>query len=226
MSKFCGNCGAQLDDAAKICGYCGTPLNEGNKTVSNIPGINYTDPEKKAKTKKRIKLFCSLAVVIVVIVLAINILSGFIGYKGVTRKVINAYKSYNIDALIDMTSPTLLDIYDSFDGSNYIENYYQNYLSNDLDYYEDSAGHNFKISYEINNTYELSERKIDSLFNDLSNYGDEFDNDDISKIMVVEVKITAKDRKSTASKTIDICLSKENGKWNLFGFNSGSLSLR
>jgi len=26
MSKFCGNCGAQMNDDAKICGACGTPF--------------------------------------------------------------------------------------------------------------------------------------------------------------------------------------------------------
>lgn len=26
MAKFCGNCGAQLDDDDKVCGQCGTPV--------------------------------------------------------------------------------------------------------------------------------------------------------------------------------------------------------
>ena len=225
MSKFCGNCGAQLDDAAKICGQCGTPLNDGTESMQNIPGINYVDPEKKAKTKKRVKLFAGLAVSVVVLIIAINIISGFIGYKGATRKIMNAYKDYNVDTLVDMTSPTIMEIYDSFYSTDYIETYYQNYLSGELDYYEDHAGHNYKISYEITDTYELSERKIDSLFDSISNYLDGFDNDEISKMMVVEVKVTAKDGKNSASKTINICLTKEDGKWNLFGFNSGTLSL-
>lgn len=52
MSKFCGNCGAQLDDAAKVCGNCGTPLELNNTANASIPGINYVDPEKRRKQRK------------------------------------------------------------------------------------------------------------------------------------------------------------------------------
>ena len=44
MAKFCGNCGAQLDDGDKVCGQCGTPVN-GN--AGTVPGLKVVDPEKK-----------------------------------------------------------------------------------------------------------------------------------------------------------------------------------
>lgn len=34
MSKFCGNCGAKLEDDARVCGNCGTPL-DGAFLLSN-----------------------------------------------------------------------------------------------------------------------------------------------------------------------------------------------
>ena len=56
MAKFCGNCGAQLDDNAKVCGQCGTPVG----TLSAIPSVKIVDPEKQKKTKKTLKLICGL----------------------------------------------------------------------------------------------------------------------------------------------------------------------
>lgn len=53
MAKFCGNCGAQMDDGAKICGMCGTPfVNSGSAVpsfdqrqskVDGIPGVTKAD---------------------------------------------------------------------------------------------------------------------------------------------------------------------------------------
>lgn len=53
MAKFCGNCGARLEDDAKICGKCGTSV-EG--VTTSIPGLKVTDPEKQKKVKKTFKL--------------------------------------------------------------------------------------------------------------------------------------------------------------------------
>lgn len=49
MAKFCGNCGAQLDDGDKVCGQCGTPVN-GN--AGTVPGLKVVDPEKKKKWQR------------------------------------------------------------------------------------------------------------------------------------------------------------------------------
>ena len=59
MAKFCGNCGARLEDDAKICGTCGTSV-EG--VTTSIPGLKVTDPEKQKKVKKTFKLVAGLMV--------------------------------------------------------------------------------------------------------------------------------------------------------------------
>lgn len=40
--KFCGNCGAQMDDAARVCGQCGTPFMEAatQRPVNPVPGAS------------------------------------------------------------------------------------------------------------------------------------------------------------------------------------------
>ena len=76
MSKFCGNCGAELTDDAKVCGQCGTPV---ERVSANIPTPKIVDPEKQKKTKKRIKLLGGLVVLAVVAVIALNIVSKYTG---------------------------------------------------------------------------------------------------------------------------------------------------
>lgn len=52
MARFCGNCGAQIDENAKVCGQCGTPIEGSTKT----PPVKIIDPEKKKKNKKIFKI--------------------------------------------------------------------------------------------------------------------------------------------------------------------------
>lgn len=223
MSKFCGNCGAQLDDSAKVCGNCGTPLSENSNVSSSIPGVEYVDPEKKAKNKKRIKKFIGLIAVVVVVIIAINIISGFIGYKGAVRKIMNAYEDYDVDTLVSLTSNIRLDVFDIL-GDDYATDYYENIVSDDLDYYENTVGHKYKLSYEITETYELTERKVDDLLDSAESYIEYIEDYDISKVMVVEVNVTAKEGNKSTDATLTIYLTKENGSWKLFQFDDGALT--
>lgn len=212
MEKFCGNCGNQVEEGAKVCGNCGTPVvnDDGKMSVSDVPGISYVDPEKKAKNKKRAKLVLGAGALVIVLVIAFNIISGFVGYKGAVRKVMNAYKDYNVDALVDMSS----DLYLFYGDDSYIEYYFEESVSNDLEDFEDRVGHKYKISYEITEAYTVSDRKFNELIDSLSYYED-FDTDIISKIMVVEIEVTAKEGKKTSTKSKELYLTKESGAWKL-----------
>ena len=219
MSKFCGNCGTQLDDNAKVCGNCGTLLTDSNNNVaSSIPGIEYVAPEKKAKNKKIAKLFISGIALIAVAAIAINIVSGFVGYKGATRKIMNAYKNYDIDALVSMTSDVYFDTYDS-QGIDYAVQNYEYIISDDLDSFENSVGHKYKISYEIQEAYKLPERNLNNLFDSVLSYNEYMEDYGISKVMVVKIKVTAKSGKKSSSTVITLYLTKENGSWKLFRLN-------
>ena len=76
MAKFCGSCGAQLDDSAKICGICGTPL-AGVSAKTKIPGIN--EISISPKQKEMVKKYAPLAgIAIVALIVVIIIISTFI----------------------------------------------------------------------------------------------------------------------------------------------------
>ena len=210
MSRFCGSCGSAVDDNAKVCGNCGTPLDTNNKVVSKVPGIQYIDPEKKAKTIKKIKAFIGLVALVIVAIIVFNIVSGFVGYKGAVRKIMNAYEDYDIDTIVSMSSSW----YYCMTDEDYAEEHFGDVISEDLDDFENYSGHNYKFSYEITDSYKMAEHKLDNLLDTLSSC-EEFDADIIDKVMIVEVETTAKSKNDTYTKKLELTLTKENGSWKL-----------
>ena len=103
MAKFCGNCGAKMDDNDKVCGQCGTPVDSETKTSS----VKIIDMERRKRNKKLLKLIVVLILIIAVVATAINVVTKFMGPNGLLRKVMSAYEEYDIDTLVSLSS----DIY-------------------------------------------------------------------------------------------------------------------
>lgn len=208
MSKFCGNCGAELDESARVCGQCGMPLNGEAVRMPNAPKV--VDPEKQKKTRRKIKLVLGLLAVIVVAIIAINVISSHTGYRGTLRKVMNAYEDYDIDTLVSLSS----DVY-YYGYEDYVEYYFEYQVGEDHDSFEASVGHSYKISYEVEEYYTLSERKEEKLLDGLESAYPDFDIDTIEKIIVADVEVTAKQGKRSTEREVTITLTKEADGWKL-----------
>ena len=207
MAKFCGNCGAKLDDNAKVCGQCGTPL-DGAST--NISGLKVVDPEKQKKVKKVVKLVSVLAVLVVVAAIALNIASKYTGYNGLLRKVMTAYENYDIDTLVSLSS----DMY-YYGAEDWVEYYFEYTVGNHLDSFESSVGHSYKLSYEINEIYVMSKRKADEVLSEIENTYTDFDISVINTIVVADLTLTAKQGSKSVNRDVNVIMSKENGSWKL-----------
>lgn len=187
MSKFCGNCGSHLDDDARVCGVCGTPYSDDSIGKTKIPGVNTMKPQ----TKKKIKLIFKLSVVVVILMVisitAVNIISSFTGYKGAINKGFNAFKDYDIDTLMTLTSEIN---YHSMD-SNAMEEAISKSVSSKLDSYESQVGHDMSLSYELKDSRKLSDRKYQEFLKYVESYYN-YDTSDISEIYIAEINIYAK----------------------------------
>lgn len=217
MSKFCGNCGAQLDDTAKVCGYCGNALSiepENTKTTT-IPGIRTeADKEKSAKMTKNIKTIVVAVALVIVLSLGINVVSSFTGYKGVVRKVVNAFEDYDMNTLCSYASS--LCYYGN--DIEYYEDIFEDRVSAKLDYYENMLGHNLKMNFEIVDSYKLDDRKVDNLLEELEDMGAYAGK--IDTIRRVEIELEIKGSRNTSTFLIDdLLLIKENGKWKVLYLN-------
>ncbi len=203
MAKYCGNCGAKMDDDARVCGTCGTPL-------GGTSGFKVNDPEKTKKLKKRIKLLLILVIIGVVAFNGVKIGLNFIGNKGFTHKVMKAYEAYDIDGLVNMSS----DVY-FYGDEEAAESYFEYSVGYDIDDYEESVGHNYKLSYKINEIYDLSERRQEELFDSLEYTYPDFDVTMIDKISVARVDITVKQGDKSIERSISITMTKEGKEWRL-----------
>lgn len=213
MSKFCGNCGAQLDDEAKVCGYCGVALSSEpvNTNASSIPGVvSETDMVKSEKTKKFVKFGAIAVVAIIVLSVLISIISSFTGYKGVVRKVINAFEDYDMNTLYSCACT--LSYYD--EDLDYYDEIFDSRVSSKLDYYEEELGHDLKMDFEIIDSYKLDDRNKDDLLSDLEDAGAYVG--DVDDIRMVELEITIKgSRRESTYTTEDLMVVKENGEWKV-----------
>lgn len=209
MAKFCGSCGSQASDEAMVCGVCGTPFEA--ESNGSIPGVEYVSPEAKEKKKKIVYGVIGLAAVIIVVSIVVSIVSGFVGYKGAVRKIMNAYMEGDVDALLEMSSCIQYEY-------EYFESDLDSQVNDMLDYYEDEYGSKFKWSYKIVKDSVWSDRKFRNAMEEAEDeYG--IDVRDISKIMTVDLDLTVKSGKYKEGSSIELVLSKEDGDWKLLALN-------
>ena len=205
MAKYCGNCGSQMDDSAKVCGNCGTPFDSV---------IKFADPEKQKATEEKVKRtvsICAVAVaLILVVVIALKVITSFTGYNGLVRKVMNAYEKYDIDTLVSLSS----DVY-YYANEDWVEYYFKYSVGDNLDELESSVGHNYKLSYEVDEIYTVSERKLKGMLEQIEYEYYGFDTDIIDKIAIADLTVTATKGSKSKSKDVNIVMSKEDGDWKL-----------
>ncbi len=207
MSKYCGNCGAQMDDSARVCGNCGTPF-VGATPASGAARTQFRSPTAKAKNKKTLKIAGGAAAALVVLIIVIKILTTFTGYNGAVRKVMKAYENYDVDTLVSMSSDYL------YIDNRDVDFYFDSMLRIDYANFDDEVGHNYKLSYKVKETYKIPEYE-------LLDYRDTgyYDTADLKTIKISDISVTAK---GSGSETIIIrlLLIEENRSWKIFAMES------
>ena len=208
MAKYCGNCGAKLEDSDKICGQCGMLVN--NESV-NLSGVKNLDKvERRKKKKKNLRWTVFFVVLIAISAIVVSLIWQFTGYNGLLRKVMNAYERYDIDTLILLSS----DLY-YYGDENFAETYYEDRVGADLDLFEQSVGYNYKISYKINDVYDLPERRLNEILDMLESSNIDYDVAQIERIAVSDITVTAEQGDKSSVQDINIFLTKEDGTWKL-----------
>lgn len=220
MAKFCGNCGARMDDSARICGYCGTPLaayTPGGGTHGGTADTVKSNAESMKKVKKIVISIVAALLAIAIVVTGVTVVTSFTGVKGTVRKVMKVYENYDVDAFAAVCSDVLYEMasqYSSYSDSDPIENIFDESIGNDLDQIEYDLGYGtYKISYEINKISKVSDRKMEALSNNLEEAS--IDPDIIQDVRLVDITITAKVGRDDTTLDKTLILTKESGKWRL-----------
>nr|WP_298056202.1 zinc ribbon domain-containing protein [uncultured Lachnoanaerobaculum sp.] len=211
MAKFCANCGAPMEDGDVVCGQCGTPVSNVVKDKKEQKATGEGGNNKKLGIA--VAVGCAVVVIAVIAVIA-NVIGGGSGYKSTLNTMVKAIKNNDSTTIVSISSSISEDIYKSEDYDKMIDRF----LDNKLDSYEDRIdGEVKKITYEIKDKSEVTDRKLEKYKDKLS---DDYnvDTNGITKMIKIDkLKLTVKGRKKSSSDSIEgLYLIKENGKWTIF----------
>lgn len=226
MSKFCNNCGTQMDDQSTFCPNCGTasqvaepaqasaPKADINAAVGKVTDFtqNYVNAAKK--NKKLIIIPVAAVAALIAVIVLISLLAGG-GYKAPINDYIDMMSGKASKAQIKRMAPkevwekmedeTDMDFDDVYDD-------YKDGVDDLRDNLEDEYGKNVKITYKITDKDKLDKDDLKDIKDELK------DRFDISKKKVtagyeLDVDIKIKGREDEDEDEMTFTVVKIGGKW-------------
>lgn len=214
MAKFCGNCGAEVEDDARVCGNCGVPLGGASS-----PKVDFKVPDKvkNADFKKIAVIVAVILAVIIIGSIAFNIVRNNTGYRAMLNRSFKAIQKADTEGLMKELS---VFIEDSYGDDDLLEDDLDISINSYLDRLEDEVGAEPKISFEIKKASKLSDRKLKQLKDNLEDNDKDYDGDELQKAMHVDLKLKIKGPDDTSTDSINnMLIVKENGAWKVLSFN-------
>lgn len=223
MSKFCEECGSPLEENASFCENCGTAVPQ---EVAAPAGNVFTKFVDRLKSDKKFAIIVGgIAVALVLVIVLICVFAGggssyskaldnyfAVMGKGETKKIEALAPPEYWEYLEDEEDQDMDDVIDSF------EDYWDEYS----DYMEDEYGKNIKISYEILDEKELSEKKLEGIGEALEDTYD-IDAKDVTAGYDLELEVTIKGSEDDDSEETEMSVVKINGDWYVISwYKSGS----
>ena len=223
MKKYCGNCGALLEEKAKFCGNCGAvvePISEKEEQDAKA------EPKKKRAGKKAAVAVAVIVIIALVAGVAVKVLPQIGGPERVLDKVITACENNDVEALVKL-SPDAFSVYP--EGT--VDSLFDECMDYVVGSFADELGSGYELTYTIDDTYEFSNSMLERMMDDIwdfsydgyydYDYSDytyyEYDLDDIEEGTVFCLTVTATSGAETVADYAEIALAKENGTWKLVG---------
>lgn len=207
MSKFCENCGAEMNDNDVVCQHCGPQAEPAVEPVVENTA-NGTSNSANSMDTKNIAIIGGIAVaVIVVLIIIFSIFGG--GWKKPIDNYFKGMGKFNADKYEKAYVEFIADDMDIDDDS----------MEKMEDYFEDEYGEKIKISYKIKEKEKIKKDDLEKV----QEYVEEYYEEDvkITKGYKVKVKATIKGKDKEETNTEDMYVYKVDGKW---GIISESLS--
>lgn len=217
MSKFCMQCGAQMNDSDSICTSCGANQNDSSPAFTAEPML-----ETEKKKSSNAVLIAAAALIVVVALLLLKMLFGG-SYKQPIDNMCKALETGKGKYLLKCVPEFMIeDEFEDMKKSEIIDELDEE-AEDSLKLLEKSMGDDVKVSYKIKD-----KDKIDK--DDLKDKKKYLEKKYDAKIKVqkgyeIEAKLSIEGDDKSISDTVDIEVYKINGKWcildgNIGGFNS------
>ena len=217
MSKFCGNCGMQVDDNAQVCGYCGNPFSSAGKKGGAVPGLDKIKGSlNDDKVKKLLPIIGGAVAGVIVLVVALVLILGNTGKKGLVKDFAKDLKAENLEALVSEAS----DLYGNEDDK---EDVVEEQMDDLIDLMDDKADGLKSIKVDKFKAKKISENKVNKLKDVVDDDKDcDIDSDSIKEVYEIDVSFKIKGEKTKTFKLKDYSDNahfyaiKESGKWKYF----------
>lgn len=218
MSKFCGNCGAQMDDNTVVCGNCGCKVS--NNQIGNFKETN----AKKGSKKKIIKICATLLVVVLIIVISLNFIGGR-SYKSVVDTVIEAtVKEPDAIAFFELFPQEILiqALRDEEISRTEAINEMQDTLDSEVERIEKYCD-DWSVSWEIIDTVDASNSEVKYLSADYEELYDFKVSAKKDLTVEVTINVTVDGETKTEVEDCDLTLIKSGKLWYLLGIDGTNI---
>lgn len=189
MSKFCWNCGAEIDDNATQCSFCSAFIEDAQNvnqapqdyqpTQGYQPPQNYQQPivepyqnnvgpapvkeKKNIDFKSIIIAFVSVVVIAAVAAVASTVVCNSIGFRGMIKQAAKAYANGDYQTVMAYTSGLAYPYEDLAEYNEIFGEDFEEVLGDSIDELEDKLGSVKSISVKIESQEKLSDSKTRSL---------------------------------------------------------------
>lgn len=215
MSKFCENCGAEINDNETVCPNCNTPVNgasaEAAKTVvEETVKTETASTAKKTDVKKLGIIGGSIAAVVVVIIaLIVSLVSG--RYKSPIKKYFKGLNKCDADKYVAA--------YPDFTKKD--ESIKDKTLTERKKNLEKTYGDNVKYKYKILKKTKIEKKDLDKVKDSIKDKYKE--SVKVTKGFKVKVKQTVKGKKDFDYATDEMYVYKIDGKWYILDIDPENL---
>lgn len=241
MAKFCGQCGAQLNDNATFCTQCGAtiaPQQPAQQTASPMANLQQTAKNidmnaikdavsveniKNLKNKPNKLTIAVLAVLLVLVILVVVILCLIFGggsWKTPINNVMDVLNDGDGKAYEELMPPYYKDMADALDGIIEISDEdFDEEAEKQRDRLTKKYGDDAEISYEVVKKTEVDSDDIDS-YNDMSDLASVLSvkkakKYKLTKAYKVKIKYTIEGEDADKTDKTTVIVGKMDGTWVL-----------
>lgn len=206
MSKFCMQCGKEIDDNADVCSFCGASQGSSGTEV-----IGADTAVKKSNSGMAV-LVAAAAVVIVVLIVIFNLLFGG-GYKQPVDDMMKAIETGKGKYMYRAMPEFLMDYQYEDEKKSEIYDELDDAMEYVTDMLEDQYGDDVKISYKVKDKKKIDKDDLEDLEESIKDTYDEKVR--VSKGYELEIKTKIKGDDDSDTDTSTINVYKIDGDWCL-----------
>lgn len=235
MSKYCQNCGAQMEDNAVFCANCGAQSevaysNDAAPAYNTAPAYDAAPAYAPAPAstsfqlsnlldKKNLPILLGAVAVLIVFIIILSTIFGGGGWKSALDNYIDVVIHGKVNKLEKLAPKEYWSYYeDEYDEDfDDIKDEFEDNVDDMLEELEDEYGKNIKVSYKVEDKKTLSDRKLEKIAEGLNEKYD-IKESSVKKAIEVELEMTIKGSEDDDDNDGEFTFVKIGSKWYMISY--------